>query len=265
MAHVLHMLPAAQAAPGSALWRDGRLVPDSLTSEGMVHATADEATLLAVANAFYAAAAEPMLALVIETELLDVEVRWEKAAPAPPPGVPAETVFPHIYGPIPETAIAGRRYLRPLPGGGFAAVETRSGTAELLDLLPHPEGGWYRQTWRAGSEFVPEGYPGSRAAATGIFFLLGPGERSRWHRVRSDELWIFNRGGPLELSLGGGGRRPAVAEKVRLGPDLERGERPQALVPAGTWQAAEPAAGGETLVTCIVAPGFDFDDFEVVP
>lgn len=263
MTHVLHMLPASRAEP--SVWEDGALAPDSLASEGFVHATADEATLLAVANAFYADAAEPFAALVIDTGLLGAEVRWEAAAPAPPPGVAPDTLFPHIYGPIPNTAVVGRRYLRPDPGGGFASVEARSGTAELLDLLPHPEGGWYRQTWRTGRTLSPRGYPGPRASATGIHFLLGPGEESRWHRVRSEEMWIFNRGGPLELRLGGSGEQPEAAEAVRLGTALEAGERAQYLVPGGTWQAAAPIGAGETLVTCVVSPGFDFADFEVEP
>ena len=74
--------------------------------------------------------------------------------------------------------------------------------AELLDLEPHPEGGWYRETWRSDAEFEPEGYGGVRASATAIYFLLGPGEESRWHRVRSAEIWLWHSGGPLTLQYG---------------------------------------------------------------
>ncbi|MFC1402605.1 MULTISPECIES: cupin domain-containing protein [Streptacidiphilus] len=133
----------------------------------------------------------------------------------------------------------------------------------LLGLEPHVEGGWFRETWKTSGETVPEGYPGPRAFATGIYFLLHPGEASRWHRVRSDELWLWHRGGPLRLRLGGTGEAPdetAATEGV-LGPQVEQGERPQLLVPAGTWQSAEPAADQPVLVSCIVAPGFDYADF----
>ena len=138
----------------------------------------------------------------------------------------------------------------------------RPRTAELLDLAPHPEGGWYRETWRAGPSWQPPGYPGPRAAATGIYFLLGPGEESAWHRVRSDEAWLWHSGGPLLLLDGGDGEGPAARPRtVTLGPDLTRGEIPQHVVPGGHWQAARPAAGREALVSCVVAPGFDFADF----
>ncbi|GAB2583115.1 cupin domain-containing protein [Streptomyces capparidis] len=134
---------------------------------------------------------------------------------------------------------------------------------ELLGLEPHVEGGWYRETWRAPGEVVPEGYPGPRAFATGIYFLLHPGEASRWHLVRSDELWLWHRGGPLRMRLGGSGEEPGEAEEVLLGAAVERGERPQVLVPGGVWQSAEPAGDEPVLVTCVVAPGFHFDDFKL--
>ncbi|PXY20989.1 cupin domain-containing protein [Prauserella muralis] len=136
--------------------------------------------------------------------------------------------------------------------------------AQELDLAPHPEGGWFRRTWETASRFTPEGYPGERASATGIYYLLGPGEESRWHQVRGDELWLWHRGVALTLRLGGDGERPAERpDVVTLGPDVEGGERPQVLVPAGTWQSACPATAGEVLVSCVVSPGFDFDDFRL--
>jgi predicted cupin superfamily sugar epimerase len=139
----------------------------------------------------------------------------------------------------------------------------RPGLAEALGLSAHPEGGWYRETWRSPVSFEPPGYVGERASATAIYFLLGPGEESMWHSVRSDELWLWHRGGPLELTLGGDGERPDRSETILLGPEAERGQRPQALVPAGVWQAASPAEDQEVLVSCVVSPGFDFADFRV--
>jgi hypothetical protein len=125
--------------------------------------------------------------------------------------------------------------------------------ATLLDLEPHPEGGWYRQTWRSAVEFEPEGYDGPRASATAIYFLLAPGEESRTHRVRSAELWLWHSGGPLILEYDG--------TTVTLGPDVVAGERPQAVVPAGAWQSARPGSDEAVLVSCIVSPGFEFADF----
>ena len=147
---------------------------------------------------------------------------------------------------------------------GIVDQRPRPRTAELLDLAPHPEGGWYRETWRAVPESVPDGYPGSRAAATGIYFLLTPGEESAWHRVRSDELWLWHSGGPLTLLDGGDGAAPVTPAAVTLGPDLAAGQRPQHVIPAGHWQAARPAASAEVLVSCVVAPGFDFADFTLL-
>ncbi|MDX3852213.1 cupin domain-containing protein [Streptomyces sp. AK02-01A] len=127
----------------------------------------------------------------------------------------------------------------------------------LLGLEPHVEGGWFKETWRTESSATPPGYPGPRAFATGIYFLLHPGESSAGHRVRSDELWLWHRGGPLRLHIGD--------ETHILGPDVESGEQPQLLVPAGAWQSAEPAGDEPTLVTCVVSPGFDFEDFTLGP
>jgi predicted cupin superfamily sugar epimerase len=142
----------------------------------------------------------------------------------------------------------------------------RPRTAELLNLTPHPEGGWYRETWRAAPSFQPAGYPGLRAAATGIYFLLTPGEESAWHRVRSDEAWLWHSGGPLVLLVAGDGDEPDASPlAVTLGADLAAGQVPQHVVPAGHWQSARPAAGAEVLVSCVVAPGFDFADFTLLP
>lgn len=123
-----------------------------------------------------------------------------------------------------------------------------------LALQPHPEGGWYRETWRSGATLA-----NGRAAATSILFLLEPHQRSHWHRVDADELWIFQAGAPLTLSVAEGG----VARQVVLGVDPQHGQSPQHLVPAGAWQSAVGAVAGWTLVACVVAPGFEFAGFEL--
>jgi predicted cupin superfamily sugar epimerase len=124
----------------------------------------------------------------------------------------------------------------------------------LLDLKPHPEGGHFRETFR------DTGTDGARAPSTAIYFLLTRGERSHWHRVDAAELWHFYAGSSLRLEI--------VADSgtttVRLGAKLAAGERPQAVVPAHAWQAAE-SLGDWTLVGCTVAPGFDFNAFELAP
>jgi hypothetical protein len=121
-----------------------------------------------------------------------------------------------------------------------------------LELLPHPEGGWYRQTW-TGPEI------GGRASGTAILFLLRAGERSHWHRVDADEIWLWHAGAPLALSLG-----ETAAREVRLGPDVLGDQVVQAVVPAGWWQAAR-STGDWTLVSCTVSPGFRFEGFELAP
>lgn len=121
-----------------------------------------------------------------------------------------------------------------------------------LRLAPHPEGGWYRQTW------VAEG-PG-RPAGTCIYYLLKAGERSHWHRVDATEIWHFYAGAPLVLALSETARGPA--SEHLLGPDIGAGQRPQIIVPRRHWQAAH-ATGTYTLVGCTVSPGFQFDGFEM--
>lgn len=140
----------------------------------------------------------------------------------------------------------------------------RSTLAEQLDLAPHPEGGWFRETWRSQFSVEPAGYPGPRSMATAIYFLLHPGEESRWHCARSDELWLWHSGGALTLRLGGSGPRPAATVERTLGPDVAAGQSPQLLVPGGVWQAAQPADDEPVLVTCVVTPGFDYADFRML-
>ena len=133
---------------------------------------------------------------------------------------------------------------------------------DRLGLRAHPEGGWFTETWRTGVDLDTD--RGRRSAATGILYLLDAGESSAWHRVASDELWLHHSGGPLVLTLGGDGERPGGTRDHLLGSDVHAGERPQALVPAGCWQSARPAADAAVLVSCVVAPGFDYADFELL-
>ncbi len=128
-----------------------------------------------------------------------------------------------------------------------------AGLIAELALQPHPEGGWYRETWREGE---------GRGHATAIYFLLEAGQRSHWHRVDAAELWLFHAGSPLALSIAPDDQGPI--ETITLGGDVARGERPQGLVPASWWQSAE-AKQGWALVSCVVAPGFDFAAFELAP
>ena len=127
---------------------------------------------------------------------------------------------------------------------------------EALDLRPHPEGGWFRQSW------VAEAGPGERPAGTCILFLLKAGERSHWHRVDSVEIWHFHAGAPLVLSLAGSESGPA--EDRVLGPDVLAGQSPQVIVPKDWWQAAR-STGDWTLVGCTVSPGFRFEGFTLAP
>lgn len=140
--------------------------------------------------------------------------------------------------------------------------------ARGLGLQPHPEGGYYTETWSSAiaidGESLPGDYDGERVLATAVLYLLPPGRVSAWHVVTSDELWFFHRGGPLELTLGGDDPdAPSAHESVILGVDLEAGHQPQALVPGGVWQRAAPLGDEATLVGCVVAPGFDFRDFRL--
>ncbi|WP_296706859.1 cupin domain-containing protein [Rhodoblastus sp.] len=126
---------------------------------------------------------------------------------------------------------------------------------EALGLAPHPEGGAFREIWRD----TPDG--GGRGAATSIFFLLAAGEISHWHRVDAAELWLWQAGAPLTLELSA---NPPQIETISLGPDLGAGQKLQAIVPAGAWQAAK-SLGAWTLVSCVVAPAFKFSGFELAP
>jgi len=131
---------------------------------------------------------------------------------------------------------------------------------ELIDALgmqEHPEGGWYVETWRA-----PVGPDGERPVASTILYLLAAADASHWHRVDAAEVWQWSGGDPLDLRIWSPG--DSTVTTIRLGGDILAGERPQAVVPLGGWQAARPL-GTWTLVGCIVAPAFSFDGFELAP
>ncbi len=131
-------------------------------------------------------------------------------------------------------------------------TQTAEEIIAALGMQRHPEGGWYAETFRDGDG-------NNRGASTAIYYLLQAGERSHWHRVRdAAEVWHFYAGDPLLLRISDG----MTVEEIRLGTDLAAGERPQAVVPANAWQAAEPL-GAFTLVGCTVAPGFEFSSFEM--
>lgn len=122
-----------------------------------------------------------------------------------------------------------------------------------LGLASHPEGGWYRETWRAPAA------PGERAAGTSILFLLEAGQSSHWHRVDASEIWLFQAGTPLTLRT-----FDTVATTIRLGSDPLAGDVLQHVVAPGVWQAAT-AGDGWALAGCVVVPGFDFAGFEMAP
>jgi predicted cupin superfamily sugar epimerase len=144
----------------------------------------------------------------------------------------------------PEGADDGRRH-------GLTAADV----VAHLGLRPHPEGGWYAETWRHQAP------AGERPAGTAIYYLLAAGQRSHWHRVDAAEIWHHYAGDPLVLRVRAG---DGPTGTVTLGPDLAGGQVPQAVVPEGAWQAAEPS-GAWALVGCTVSPGFRFEGFELAP
>jgi uncharacterized protein len=135
---------------------------------------------------------------------------------------------------------------------------------DKLQLQPHPEGGFYRETWRSDlclpQSILPAEYTGDRSAGTAILFLLPTGHCSRWHRVRSAELWFHQAGDPLELVIAE--TLDGATQIYHLGRDYAF----QAIVPPNLWQKAKPIPGeaGYALVACVVVPGFDFADFELI-
>ena len=136
---------------------------------------------------------------------------------------------------------------------GMSGSVTADEVIRLLQLEAHPEGGYYRETFRDSNK------TGERSASTAIYFLLKQGEISRWHRIDSVEVWHWYRGAPIRLQIRNAG---GSVETVLLGNDLLNNERPQVIIPAYAWQTAE-SLGDWTLVGCTVAPGFEFTGFEL--
>lgn len=134
-----------------------------------------------------------------------------------------------------------------------ATDEARNIVAKL-GLTPHPEGGWFRETWRSSVR------NGERAIGTAIYFLLEEGQRSQWHQVDADEFWLWHAGAPLEVRIADADG--SNAQNIALGPEVLTDEQPQLLIPAGCWQATT-AHKGWALVSCFVAPGFEFAGFKL--
>ncbi len=134
-------------------------------------------------------------------------------------------------------------------------MTTANDIIKHLSLRPHPEGGWYRETWRADAA------DGERAVGTSIYYLLDVGDFSHWHRVDAAEIWHFYAGAPLSLTVSPDGHD---AQAWVLGPEIMAGQLPQRIVPPNWWQTAT-SLGGWTLVGCTVSPGFDFETFEMAP
>jgi uncharacterized protein len=138
-------------------------------------------------------------------------------------------------------------------------VRTAKTLIEELRLSPHPEGGWFRETWRTPAE------DGERALASTIYFLLESHQQSHWHKVDAAEVWLWHAGDPLMLSVSVSPRGPV--REIRLGPDVIAGDRPHYVVGAHEWQAAAclPGKEGYTLCSCVVSPGFKFSGFTLAP
>lgn len=126
---------------------------------------------------------------------------------------------------------------------------------EHLNLMPHPEGGWYRETWT--SETLVDGRP----TGTAIYYLLEADDVSHWHKVDAAEIWHWHAGGPLALTISKDG---VTAQNTILGNELAAGQSPQSLVPTNWWQCAA-SMGPYTLVSCTVSPGFRFSGFQLAP
>lgn len=139
-------------------------------------------------------------------------------------------------------------------------MKTAAHWVKKLDLQPHPEGGYYKETYRSAEHYsgaLPSRYEGSRAFGTAIYFMITSGNPSHFHRLKSDELWFFHDGSPLTVHLFA---KDGSYQKLALGREQDW----QAIIPAGSWFAAEVEADDSySLISCTVSPGFDFRDFEM--
>ena len=136
---------------------------------------------------------------------------------------------------------------------------------EKLALVPHVEGGWYRFIWSGGLAIprasLPARYSGERGCVSLIYYMLEGADISAWHKLHSDEIWVWHKGGSLCMTLGGTGPGPQAEQELYLGPRYARGESFQILAPAETWQTTKILDGSFALVSCIVSPAFHKDDF----
>lgn len=144
-------------------------------------------------------------------------------------------------------------------------METADIWIKKLRLTPHPEGGYYREIYSSGlvinKHDLPQIYEGDRTLATSIYFLLRSGEISGFHQLKSDEIWYYNCGSPLKITLITT-KGELITEK--FGANIEKGEKPQVIIPAGTIFGAEVIKNNSfTLLSCMVSPGFDFNDFKL--
>lgn len=148
----------------------------------------------------------------------------------------------------------------------MAQAKTADEWIRCLNLTAHPEGGYYRESYRSAGliseSSLPSGMTGERSYGTAIYFLLRAGQVSRWHRIKSDELWFYHAGAPLEVIVL---LNDGLEKKLQLGLDVSAGQHPQVMVPAGCWFGSRLVNGREdySLVSCTVSPGFDFQDFQL--
>ncbi|MBP1990421.1 cupin domain-containing protein [Paenibacillus eucommiae] len=142
--------------------------------------------------------------------------------------------------------------------------EKKSPFLKSLDLQYHFEGAWYRRTYASDveipQEILGEKYSGARPSATCIYYLMHPGEVSRWHKIASTEIWIWQSGGTVKLTMGGEGDQPGEGSDYILGLDIEKGQHPHVIVPPGVWQMAVNDSDEPVLFTCVVTPGFHTDE-----
>lgn len=128
-----------------------------------------------------------------------------------------------------------------------------------LDLTSHPEGGYFKETYRSNSDFEPVGFSGKRNYATSIYFLLEQNNVSHFHRIKSDEIWYYHAGNSLTVYV----IHPnGELEEIKIGPNIHKGEVLQAVVPANSIFGST-SHDEYSLVGCMVSPGFDFNDFEL--
>jgi predicted cupin superfamily sugar epimerase/tRNA(Arg) A34 adenosine deaminase TadA len=163
-------------------------------------------------------------------------------------------------GPAPELEDEMRELHRQAVGSTLRPADGVPDRVRQLGLEPHPEGGWFRQTWRSPTQVtLPDGRV--RSTATLIWFLLPAGDASAWHKVASDEVWLAHDG-TVRLQLGGEGEAPAEGPVHVVGAEGAPGQEPEVVVPAGHWQRTLPS-DRDALVRCLVSPGFEFEDFEL--